>query len=55
MFLIKRRLAAEYEMTFDRRELLGLWVWLDPGNVGLITKRMKRLIDVSTEYVQSTP
>jgi len=55
MFLIQGRLAAEYEMTFDREELLGLWIWVEPDNVDLITKRMKKLIDVSTPYEKSTP
>jgi len=55
MFLIEGRLAAEYNMSYDREELLGIWIWLDQNNVELITKRMKKLIDVSTPYVKSNP
>jgi len=55
MFVIQGRVAAEYETTIDREELLGLWVWVEPDDVEVIGRRMIRLVDASQKYTRPTP
>ena len=51
MLLVGDRLAAEYEMTSDRKELLGCKVWHStPKDVEVVWRRMDRLHEASDEF-----
>jgi hypothetical protein len=51
MFLLGGRVAAQFEMTSDRRDLLQLRVWYGTVEVDTIKARMERLDEVSDLYV----
>jgi hypothetical protein len=51
MFLLDERLAAQFETTADRRELLQLRVWYDTGEIQTIKTRMDRLDGISVDYI----
>ncbi|MDX6699540.1 MAG: hypothetical protein QOE65_2937 [Solirubrobacteraceae bacterium] len=56
MFLLGNRVAAEYILTTDRRDILTLRIWdAEHKEVGEVSDRMDRLVRSSTEYSPSDP
>jgi len=54
MLVIEGRLAAVYEMTTDREELIGVRVWIGRDEVQDRGRRMAKLIESSRRYVPAS-
>jgi class 3 adenylate cyclase len=54
MFLIENRIAAIFELTADREEMLGMHIMVKQEDVRRMSKRMQDLLDATQKYAGTT-